>query len=94
MLLAFICVIRMNYEPKDTMMKKGKYLGNRRVGGPGRDEGDGGGGGVVGGDGLLDIGLHLGDVAQGADRAHALEHRPAVNHPKMQKSVRTILNHF
>ena len=44
-----------------------------RVGRPGGDEGHGGGGGVVGDHGLLDLLLHVGDVPEGPHRAHALQ---------------------
>ena len=63
------------------------YLCNRRVGRAGCDEGNRGGGGIVGHHRLLDDRLDLADVAQGAHRANALEQRPAVHHPKQQEVV-------
>ena len=56
-------------------------LSDGRVGRPGGDEGHGGGGGVVGDHGLLDLLLHVGDVAEGAHRAHALEDGAAGDQP-------------
>ena len=55
-------------------MRDEYYLGDGRVGRPRGNEGHGGGGGVVGDHGLLDLLLHIADVPQGPDRAHALQH--------------------
>ena len=49
------------------------YLSDGRIRRARGDEGHGGGGGVVGHHGLLDLLLHIGDVPERPHRAHALK---------------------
>ena len=57
------------------------YLSDGRVGRTWSDEGDSGGGGIVGHHRLLDLLLHVGDVPQAPHGADALEQRPAGDQP-------------
>ena len=56
-------------------------LSNWRIGWSRGNEGHGGGCGIVCHDWLLDLLLHVGDVAEGAHRAHALEDGAAGDQP-------------
>ena len=64
-----------NKERRDT------DLGDGRVGWSWGDEGDGGGGGVVGHHRLLDLLLHVRDVPEAPHGADTLEQRPAGDQP-------------
>ena len=60
---------------------EGCYLSDGRVGWTRSDEGDSGGGGVVGHHRLLDLLLHVGDVPEAPHSADTLEQRPAGDQP-------------
>ena len=71
------------------------YLGDGWVGGAGRDEGDGGGGGVVGDHRLLDLLLHVGDVPQGPHGAHTLQHgRQCQSQPTLVRQENSLVKRY
>ena len=60
---------------------EGCYLSDGRVGRTRSDEGDSGGGGIVGHHRLLDLLLHVGNVPEAPHSADTLEERPAGDEP-------------